>query len=207
MHLDAIEKWVRRVAGLGMLAFLAMVYQGLWRASRQPKGREAGRVTGLQREPFSPVMLATSAAALGALYALWRPIRLTLPTPARVTMLLAGAAMYASGLAAMLWGRRTLGEMYNISTSSGAQLYADHRLVTSGPFAIVRHPMYVGGALAELGALLIYRNWATLLIAANAPILTLRARREEEALAAEFGEEWAQYARRVPFWIPRLRRS
>ncbi|MBP7693784.1 MAG: hypothetical protein KA764_17815 [Anaerolineales bacterium] len=37
----------------------------------------------------------------------------------------------------------------------GAQLFADHQLVTRGPFAIVRHPMYAGIAAAALGGLLL----------------------------------------------------
>jgi protein-S-isoprenylcysteine O-methyltransferase Ste14 len=97
--------------------------------------------------------------------------------------------------------------MYNVSTSTGAQLFSGHRLVTHGPFAYVRHPMYLGGQLAEIGALLVFRNWTALLVALNAPTLFLRARREEEALAAEFGEEWKAYRQRVPAWLPRLRRK
>ncbi len=202
MRLDTVEKWVRRGALVGMLAFLAMVFQGLWRAQRHAKGREAGQVFGLQRQPYSLRMVPASGLALGMLYLLWRPLRLTLPAPARIVALAAGVVLYVAGLALMLWGRLALGRMYNLSTSRGAQLYADHQLITSGPFAVVRHPMYLGGQLAEIGALLIFRNWTTLLIALNVPVLVLRARREEQALAAEFGERWAEYRRRVPFWLP-----
>jgi protein-S-isoprenylcysteine O-methyltransferase Ste14 len=37
--------------------------------------------------------------------------------------------------------------------------------------------------------------------------LILRASREEQALALEFGERWERYASRVPAWIPKLRKS
>jgi len=37
--------------------------------------------------------------------------------------------------------------------------------------------------------------------------LVLRARREEQALADEFGEQWEEYCRRVPGWIPRILRK
>jgi protein-S-isoprenylcysteine O-methyltransferase Ste14 len=66
--------------------------------------------------------------------------------------------------------------------------------------------MYVGGTLAELGALLIYRTWATALIVLQIPILVLRSRQEEKALAAEFGDQWEEYRARVPAWIPRMSR-
>jgi protein-S-isoprenylcysteine O-methyltransferase Ste14 len=88
----------------------------------------------------------------------------------------------------------------------GAQLFADQQLVTSGPYNIVRHPMYVGLILAALGALLVYATWTTVYFAAFAPFLMMRARREEQVLAAEFGEKWAEYCRRVPALIPWLRR-
>jgi protein-S-isoprenylcysteine O-methyltransferase Ste14 len=150
------------------------------------------------------VYLPASVLGFGLLYWLWRPIRLTLSAPVRATALILGTLLYFPGLALMLWGRWALGEMYNVSTSLGAQLYAGHRLVTSGPYAWVRHPMYVGGILAELGMLLIYRTWTTLPIVLNIPVLIRRARREEEALAAEFGEQWTAYTERVPAWIPRI---
>jgi len=62
------------------------------------------------------------------------------------------------GLAFVLWGRLALGRMYFVSTSFGAQLYADHQLVTHEPFAIVRHPMYSGLIAAGIGSLLLYQT-------------------------------------------------
>jgi protein-S-isoprenylcysteine O-methyltransferase Ste14 len=42
---------------------------------------------------------------------------------------------------------------------------------------------------------------------ANILGLVIRARREEQVLAAEFGEQWEAYVQQVPVWIPRLRRQ
>ena len=150
------------------------------------------------------MLVPSTVLGLGALYLMWRPIRVGLSAPARLAALVAGSLLYFPGLAIMLWGRLTLGRMHNVSTSRAVQLFADHELVTSGPFAHVRHPMYVGGIMAELGALLLYRTWTTLLIALDIPNLVMRSRREEEALAAEFGEAWTDYAARVPGWLPKL---
>jgi protein-S-isoprenylcysteine O-methyltransferase Ste14 len=80
-------------------------------------------------------------------------------------------------------------------------------LVTNGPFAIVRHPMYLGLITAALGSLLLYRTWTALAYALFAPFVLMRARREELALGAEFGEEWQVYCRRVPALLPRFRRE
>ncbi|MDA8219141.1 MAG: isoprenylcysteine carboxylmethyltransferase family protein [Dehalococcoidales bacterium] len=100
-------------------------------------------------------------------------------------------------------GRRTMGEMYDVSTSVDVQLYASHRLVTWGPFAWVRHPLYVAGAMAEIGALLLYRTWAAALMILNIASLVGRARQEELTLAARFDDEWEAYKARVPGWLPR----
>jgi protein-S-isoprenylcysteine O-methyltransferase Ste14 len=97
--------------------------------------------------------------------------------------------------------------MFNVSSGFGVQLYADQRLITRGPFAIVRHPMYLGVLIAALGAILIYRTWTPVFAALNFLGLIYRARREEQILAAEFGEQWAAYCRNVPAWIPRFRRG
>jgi protein-S-isoprenylcysteine O-methyltransferase Ste14 len=82
-------------------------------------------------------------------------------------------------------------------------------LATTGPYAHVRHPQYVGFILVLFGFLL---QWPTLLTLAMFPILVWMyvrlARQEElEALSA-FGEAYACYAARTPVWLPKLfRRS
>jgi protein-S-isoprenylcysteine O-methyltransferase Ste14 len=55
--------------------------------------------------------------------------------------------------------------------------------------------------------LLIYFTWTTLLFTCFAPLILLRARSEEKALAVEFGEQWREYYRRVPALLPRLKQK
>ena len=100
-----------------------------------------------------------------------------------------------------------MGRHYFVSTSTSAQLFKDQPLVTRGPYAIVRHPMYLGILLAALGSLLLYQTWTTLFYACFAPFILSRARREEVVLAAEFGEQWREYCRRVPALIPKLKKK
>lgn len=126
---------------------------------------------------------------------------------ARFWMLTVGTLLYFPGMAFVIWARLALGKNYFVSTGFGAQLFIDHQLVTSGPFAIVRHPMYAGLIVASIGALLIYFTWTTLYFALFAPLTLIRARREEQALSAEFGDQWVDYCRRVPMIFPRLRKE
>lgn len=83
----------------------------------------------------------------------------------------------------------------------------DHRLATTGLYARVRHPQYVGFLIIMAGFLL---QWPTLLTLLMFPVLVIvylrLARREERAMEAEFGEAYAAYRRQVPGFIPRFGR-
>jgi len=87
-------------------------------------------------------------------------------------------------------------------------LYAaqrDHRLATSGAYARVRHPQYVGFVVIMIGFLF---QWPTLATLAMFPILVwinLRlARREEADARAQFGKAYDAYAEMTPAFLPRL---
>jgi len=164
-------------------------------------------MTGLAGKVMQPLAyLLIGVAYFGTWLVLWRPLPLALSPSARTVALALGTLLYFPGLALYLWAWRTLGEMYNVSTSFGAQLYTEHRLITHGPFAIVRHPMYLGVLTAALGGLLIYRTWTALFVIVTFLSLFRRAHHEEQALAAEFGEQWEAYRQRVPGWMPRILR-
>ena len=202
MQLSRLESQVRRLGALALLITLSTILWGLFRGLRRPAGRRVGQP---ERIMNAPTYLAIGIPYFGACALLWRPLPLTLSHPARIAALILGALLYFPGLALVLWGRLTLGRMYNVSSSFGARLYADQQLITHGPYALVRHPMYLGILVASFGGLLLYRTWTLVFTALNFLALIVRARREEQALAAEFGEQWKAYCRRVPAWLPRLR--
>lgn len=90
-------------------------------------------------------------------------------------------------------------------------LYAaqqSHTLATTGPYAYVRHPQYVGFILIMLGFLF---QWPTLITLIMFPILVAMyvrlARQEEREVLAGFGEEYRRYATATPAFFPRLRRT
>ena len=78
-------------------------------------------------------------------------------------------------------------------------------LATSGPYARMRHPQYVGFILIMVGFLL---QWPTLITLVMFPILVTMyvrlARREEREALADFGDAYARYAAVTPAFIPRL---
>ncbi len=202
----SIGETILRLGG-GLLAYttLAIVFYGIWRGTRRPAGRTSGRAAGWLHSAMFYAIAVAGFLAFSIYF--WKPLSLDLPPGIDLVLLVAGSLVYFPGIAFLLWARLTLGKMYFVSTSFGAQLYADHRLVTNGPFAIVRHPMYLGLIAAALGSLLLYQTWTVLAYALLAPFVLRRAHREEQTLAAEFGEEWQEYCNRVPRFFPHLRRK
>jgi protein-S-isoprenylcysteine O-methyltransferase Ste14 len=135
---------------------------------------------------------------------LWQPITIFLPDQLSLILSAMGAIVYFSGTGLYLWGLVALHSQFGVSGLLGAELYKEHELITSGPFGILRHPMYVGVLLAAVGALLIFRTWAMLVFSPMSLVVIGRAESEEKLLEQEFGDQWKSYASKVPKWFPRL---
>jgi protein-S-isoprenylcysteine O-methyltransferase Ste14 len=204
MNIQTFETVIRILGGLLAYSTLALVFYGVWRGTQRKAGRTTGKTGHFLRSFWFylvSVVLFFSIAFLG-----WTTLPWTLTGQARLWLLVFGVLCYFPGMLFALWARLALGKNYFVSTGFGAQLFEDHQLVTHGPFAIVRHPMYAGLILASIGALFIYGTWTTLYFALFAPFTLVRAWREEQALSAEFGEKWQEYCRRVPMIFPLLRK-
>ncbi len=137
-------------------------------------------------------------------YFLWIPL-FAIASPIAVVLKIAGLVLYLLGLIVVLWARRTLGKNWGISTSTQVKLLTEHTLVQTGPYAYVRHPMYSGWWVCMIGLDVLYPVWAVFLLLVFSVIsFANRARREEIALAARFGQAWIDYARRTKRLIPGL---
>jgi protein-S-isoprenylcysteine O-methyltransferase Ste14 len=107
-----------------------------------------------------------------------------------------------AGIALTWWARIYLGRLW----SSAIRRKEDHRIVESGPYALVRHPIY-SGLIAAILATAIAEATATALIGLALIVfgLWVMARAEERFLTDELGgEAYAAYRRRVPMLMPRL---
>ena len=87
-----------------------------------------------------------------------------------------------------------------------AGLGADHKLVRSGPYNLVRHPIYTSMIAMLCATAVIITPWplflgSLILFVAGTEI---RVRTEEKLLASQFGEEFQDYKRTVPAYIPFL---
>ena len=95
---------------------------------------------------------------------------------------------------------RTLGKQWAVA----ARLIEGHRLVTEGPYRFIRNPIYTAmlGMLIATG--LAFGDWIRLIVGIIlfAVGLVIRVRAEEKLLRSAFGEQFEDYARRVPAVLP-----
>jgi protein-S-isoprenylcysteine O-methyltransferase Ste14 len=109
-------------------------------------------------------------------------------------------AMTAAGLGIAVWARWRLGRNW----SGNVTVKEDHTLVRSGPYRIVRHPIYSGLLLAVAGTALAIGQWRGVLALALALLaLTLKARTEERVMRGVF-PDYERYRRESWALIPFL---
>ena len=108
----------------------------------------------------------------------------------------------AAGLGFAWWARMHLGELW----SSSVTRKQDHKVIDTGPYGIVRHPIYTGLLLATFAvALTSGRLIAVIGLIVVMAAIWVKARLEERFLREELGgEAYAAYAKRVPMLVPGL---
>jgi protein-S-isoprenylcysteine O-methyltransferase Ste14 len=145
-----------------------------------------------------PVLLVAS-------YFLYQSIESTgSPTPARTLVATLGAALLIIGWAFQIWAFLSWPSLF-----AGHGVLDDHRLLTRGAYAVVRHPVYLGAFLVWLGLGLAFSNAVVLAIAIVyvIPMYVLYLRAEEGMMLESFGEAYRNYALKVPMLVPRLGRK
>jgi protein-S-isoprenylcysteine O-methyltransferase Ste14 len=112
----------------------------------------------------------------------------------------AGLAICVLSGAFAAWAMWSLGRSYGIRMD----IFTGHRLVTSGAYRLVRHPMYLGIVAFHVGASLALES--PLLLAVTVlyvvPFTAIRIAYEERVLLEAFGERYAAYRRDVPALLP-----
>jgi len=133
--------------------------------------------------------------------------RLTLPFlyfrlwPNLRALQLVGLALEVAGLGFTVWARQVLGKNWSARITTAAT----QTLIVTGPYRLVRHPIYTGVLTALLGSAIMLGSIGGFLAVAVAAIaFSLKIRREEAALRRRFGEGYLAYAQAVPAVLPHL---
>ena len=126
----------------------------------------------------------------------------TMPTQWLATAVVVGLSV--SSAAFVFAAVRTLGKQWSLQP----ELVVDHKLITAGPYAIVRHPIYTSLFGLMLASGIVFTSPLILSVATVLFLIgtVIRMRVEERLLRTSFGEVYTTYSRRVPALIPFLRR-
>ena len=113
-----------------------------------------------------------------------------------------GAIVFASALWVFRVSHKALGRNWSISL----EIREQHSLVSSGPYALVRHPMYTSFLLMGIGQALLLSNWIVGLagLIGFAILFFLRVDKEEHMMLANFGPQYRAYMERTKRIIPYL---
>ena len=104
--------------------------------------------------------------------------------------------LITAGMAWAVWGLAYLRRSFSIIPEA-------RRLVTGGPFALSRNPLYLGEGIASIGVVLPgFSIWHGLLLAVFVASQLLRIRWEQKILLEAFGDDFMDYLRRVPMLVP-----
>jgi protein-S-isoprenylcysteine O-methyltransferase Ste14 len=115
---------------------------------------------------------------------------------ALAVLLLMGGSLYLFAASSSALGK---------NWSLEARMRTDHQLIRNGPYARVRHPIYLGMLLFLLGLAVALGHWLQLVVALPLFLVgtSIRTKLEDRLLEEQFGQEFTDYARSTPALIPR----
>jgi protein-S-isoprenylcysteine O-methyltransferase Ste14 len=185
-----------------MREYAALIVLGSWLAFVPMM---MARLPGLFGRTHTPERPIDSGDRAGSVRVRFRWARVTRTTPPFAFAPRSGALLAIVSSALGLWAILTLGQQWSVQ----ARLRTDHRLVTSGPYGWVRHPVYTAffGLLIATG--LVFAPSVSRLLLGIVLYLVgtaFRIRSEDSLLHERFGKTFDDYARRTPALIPYPRR-
>lgn len=183
-------------AGLRIFAWLViafwLVFYSYWAISARTAKRvihRASRWVGL-----GSVAVAIVAVLLSRFSGFKAPI-----IPRTTGVLAFGTGMCGLGLGLAIWARKHLGTNWSREPS----IQAGHELVTSGPYRLVRHPIYAGILVAILGSALVAGRTVWLIMFAGFSLMIIaRVKTEEEFMMNLFPQQYPEYKKRTSALIP-----
>ena len=118
-----------------------------------------------------------------------------------------GIVLLAVGFPVMFITLRSL----SAHRAFGDEIYKpeeESKLVTTGPYAYTRNPLYLSSTILFMGWTLLLRlTFLLIVMILFLPLFVRAAKWEEEELTERFGEEYLLYKENVPFFFPRIRRA
>src|SRR6266404_5123708 len=144
---------------------------------------------------FKTNAIETSIIILQILTAVYTPIPATHFNSAIVII---GTFCYLIGAFLALWGRNTMSQSWGIPGEHAAK---QDKLITIGPFAFSRNPIYFGFLLLYFGYAAAILSWLIILRIPLSLYFYKSAKKEEVNLEKKFGKEYLEYKKKTPLFI------
>jgi inosine-uridine nucleoside N-ribohydrolase/protein-S-isoprenylcysteine O-methyltransferase Ste14 len=158
-------------------------------------GRGPKRISRGERRRGDRTPVRANFAAFGLFFALLAAFACDAEGLAALLLALCGCLLALAGAALVLWSRAELGSAWSLvpMADQGADF------VATGPYRLVRHPIYLGLSLLAMGEAVAFGSWPAVVVVFSAivPTFVWRAWAEERLLADTFGERYAVYRRQT----------
>jgi protein-S-isoprenylcysteine O-methyltransferase Ste14 len=169
----------------------------IWLVIRD-KSRGQGKTTadkGTRCFNFIAITAGITGAAILSGYS-----RFFFPGGRTIPVFYIGLAIMLMGMAVRFWAVATLGAAFRTTVET----HNDQKVVSDGPYRLVRHPSYSGWILVCCGYGIALQNWLSLLVAVILPLAALlyRIHVEEAALVSAFGSDYIEYKKHTKKLIP-----
>lgn len=190
MPIGWLQFWI--FTTLGILFFAALI-RALSRKTAESGGRR-------ERKSLVGIIVQSMSfffAGVGGV----RP-SLPLLSPASIAGAIAVLLLMGGTLYLFVASSTALGKNWSFE----ARMRTDHQLIRTGPYARVRHPIYLGMLLFLLGLAVALGHWLQLFVALPFFLVgtAIRTKLEDRLLGEQFGADFDEYARTTPALIPRL---
>lgn len=191
---DVFELITRLIVALCLTALVAAVVVNFATAERR------GRESQVRRSPVATGSMTLVLAGICLLINRHIGVIAMPNLLVKELLVVPGLLLMVTGVLVNLLGRVRLGKNW----ANQATIYANQTLITTGIFALVRHPLYASLIWMCYGGALIYQNAAALCVtlAIFYPMMVYRAGLEETMLSAQF-PDYAAYRARVGRFFPR----
>ena len=177
---------------------LKLLSVGIRELKRERHGRFTERPETWLQYSQPPLIFIMIAMVYTGIF--WGYSRLSVPADAGVLIRGIGMLLISAGVVLAAWAVRTIGKdmQTDIAVNKG------HVLRTEGPYALVRHPMYLSLILLGVGAGLSTLNLLLMgfSVLVMAPVQFLRARAEEMLFVKHFGRAYTEYQKKTPMIFP-----
>jgi protein-S-isoprenylcysteine O-methyltransferase Ste14 len=192
------------VASVGEIVWVLGIVA--WYVIRYPFERRAKRVRVVSGRRSSTDAIGLAAALVGLAILPGIYVATGFPEsadyPATVWAVVLGTIAFSAALWVFRRSHKELGRNWSITL----EIREQHKLICTGPYALVRHPMYTSFMLMGLGQAFLLSNWVAGLVGlvGFAVLFLMRVDKEERMMLENFGPQYRAYMERTKRLVPYL---